>query len=116
MFYVSKLSHQSTRALSIHLLYKIATPVRPVLRFGRLHGVLVAELTDVMLPVSRKPLGLTFKKNLVCFLITSRNCFLMSPVWRVGQGCDMEAKCTKGIISFVQQSEAKGRQELASFC
>lgn len=62
---------------------------------------------------SRKPPGLTFKKNLVCFLITLRNYFLMSPVCRVGQGRDVEAMCTKGIISFVPQSEVKGREGLA---
>ena len=37
----------------------------------------------------------------------------MSAVGRVGQGRDVEAKYTTGIIRFAQQSEAKGREELA---
>jgi hypothetical protein len=37
----------------------------------------------------------------------------MSAVCRVGQGRDVEAKYTTGIIRFAQQSEAKGREELA---
>lgn len=37
----------------------------------------------------------------------------MSPVCRVGQGCDVEAMCAKDIISFVQQREAKGQEGLA---
>lgn len=35
---------------------------------------------------SRKPPGLTFKKNLVYFLITLQSCFPMAPACRVGWG------------------------------
>lgn len=39
----------------------------------------------------------------------------MSAVYRVGQGRDVEAKCTKGIVRVAQQSEAKVGKSLLMF-